>query len=277
MPNKVSSIIMDKAYKMVSDKGYSAKQTSSILKIDDGTMRKRLRLEYGYNFLPDGKKSVDSNYFNSIDTEEKAYWLGFFTADGYVNDKNGIELCLAEIDGYHVESFKKAIKSNHTISTKKAILNDKIFLSKRISIKDRQMANALRSYGITNKKSYESYIPKNLFSDNLMRHYIRGLFDGDGCIVIISTNPSIRCACALTTASFQMAEDYITILNKHIRIVPKINHTMSRLGVLDLSICNKKETLAFLNWIYKDATIYLKRKYNKYIAVLSQKLPEDLE
>lgn len=42
-------------------------------------------------------------YFENIDTEEKAYWLGFLYADGYVNaNEDKIELCLAEKDFHHL-------------------------------------------------------------------------------------------------------------------------------------------------------------------------------
>ena len=49
-------------------------------------------------------------HFENIDTEEKAYWLGFLYADGYVNaNEDKIELCLAEKDFHHLEKFKNFI------------------------------------------------------------------------------------------------------------------------------------------------------------------------
>ena len=60
-------------------------------------------------------------YFDKINTEEKAYWLGFLYADGSISSKEDkIELGLAEKDLHHIEKFKQT--------------HDKIFLSRVLNI-----------------------------------------------------------------------------------------------------------------------------------------------
>lgn len=50
----------------------------------------------------------NENIFDVIDSEEKAYWLGFLFADGYISSsKNTIELSLALKDKEHLEKFAK--------------------------------------------------------------------------------------------------------------------------------------------------------------------------
>lgn len=73
MPAKYTNELLEKAYDLIVNHGYSANKTSKELNIDNGTMRKRLKEKYGQIFLPNGKKQVDSTFFNKIDTEEKAY------------------------------------------------------------------------------------------------------------------------------------------------------------------------------------------------------------
>ena len=59
---------------------------------------------------------VNENYFESIDSDEKAYWLGFLSADGYIHEgRNTITLALQESDKVHIEKFKKAISATYPI------------------------------------------------------------------------------------------------------------------------------------------------------------------
>lgn len=263
MPAKYTNELLEKAYDLIVNHNYSANKTSKELGIDNGTMRKRLKEKYGQIFLPDGKKQINSTFFNKIDTEEKAYWLGFFTADGYVSKTNNIELCLAEVDKKHVEAFKESIKSKHTISKKVAILNDKTFLAYRINIKDKNIANDLRNYGLTNNKSYNAFIPEQQIPNDLIRHYIRGYFDGDGCIFYNKTHSGLYVS--VVTASKQMSIDFCNIIKKYIDIDMYCNKRERRDSIIfELRLNKKKDVYRFLSWIYDDSTIYLERKYNKF-------------
>lgn len=262
MPKAYSKEILQTAYDLITVKEYSANKAAKELGIDCGTMRKRLKEQFGLEFLPDGKKQVDSHYFDTIDTEEKAYWLGFLTADGYVSDTNTIELCLAETDKEHVEKFKKAISSKHSISLKKVTVDEKVFLSYRISIKDTVMANALRSYGLTSDKSYTAYIPE--IPNEFIRHYIRGLFDGDGSIMTRSSNHNLF-DISIISGSPQMIDDFCNVVKKYIGIDMNIRLTR---GLTEARLSHQYKIKSFVDWIYGESTIYLDRKYNKIIAVL---------
>ena len=86
------------------------------------------------------KYSYDSNFFEKIDSEAKAYWLGFLYADGYIhrNYKNGkiksmsLELSLKSEDRAHLENFLRDIRSNVPIKDKVIKLNDKKYFANRI-------------------------------------------------------------------------------------------------------------------------------------------------
>ena len=66
--------------------------------------------------------TFNKDYFEEIDTEEKAYWLGFIYADGSINpSKNGLEISLKYSDKTHLQKFKKSIKYSRDIVTGKQI------------------------------------------------------------------------------------------------------------------------------------------------------------
>lgn len=60
--------------------------------------------------------SVNDDYFSEIDTEEKAYWLGFIYADGYVTGSK-LGITIANLDRMHLEKFKKCIGSDYKIKS----------------------------------------------------------------------------------------------------------------------------------------------------------------
>ena len=121
-------------------------------------------------------KNVLTN-FEKIDTEEKAYWLGFLYADGSVGSKEDkIELGLAEKDLKHIEKFKTFMNINNKISYREKTK------SYRMSFRSAQCKQDLINKGCVPKKSLILNFPnENQVPKYLIRHFIRGYFDGDGC------------------------------------------------------------------------------------------------
>src|SRR3989344_5923597 len=118
--------------------------------------------------------------FFRIWSSEMAYVLGFFVADGnMIRNKRGAYFISIEItDKDILEKMKKAIGSTHKISIRKNQFPEKD--SYRLQIGSKAMFNDLLKLGITPNKSKTidlPEIPKNYFSD-----FLRGYFDGDGCI-----------------------------------------------------------------------------------------------
>lgn len=124
---------------------------------------------------------VNENYFESIDSDEKAYWLGFLSADGYIHEgKNTITLELQESDKFHIEKFKKAISATYPI---KEIIHklDKEYTHYRITITSKKMVNDLAKYNVIQNKSLIFVPPKNI-NKNYLNYWIAGYMDGDGCL-----------------------------------------------------------------------------------------------
>jgi DNA-binding transcriptional regulator WhiA len=199
-------------------------------------------------------KNVLTN-FETIDSEEKAYWLGFLYADGSVgSSEDKIELGLAEKDLKHIEKFRDFMGISNKISYRESTK------SYRMSFRSANCKKDLIDKGCVPKKSLilkfptEEQVPKTL-----IKHFIRGYFDGDGWF----TN---------TDSCFQVGiigtEDFIKGFLDNIENVNKDNKifTVHRTdGAKRYVFGAYQDVLNFLNWIYEDSNVYLDRKYEHYL------------
>jgi hypothetical protein len=120
---------------------------------------------------------VDDTFFDNIDNEEKAYWLGFLTADGNIpKTGKGVRLQLAVRDTGHVMKFAQATQSTHKMTT----CWTKEHPSTHIVISSRKLAAALVRLGVVPNKSF--IVKPASIHPELTRHYWRGLVDGDGSV-----------------------------------------------------------------------------------------------
>jgi len=122
------------------------------------------------------KWSVDERFFDSIDSEAKAYWLGFLTADAHVG-RTVIQIGLASRDRDHLLSFRSFLGSSHPIVD----FVSSGHAASRIAIGSIRLANRLRELGLFTNKSATAH-PCTEIPDELLRHYWRGVVDGDGWI-----------------------------------------------------------------------------------------------
>lgn len=206
------------------------------------------------------KYKFNENYFDNIDNQDKAYWLGFFAADGYNHmSKCNIEIRLHNQDREILERFKESIKSNHPINLYKNTYCN-------LYIHSKHLCETLASYGLTQAKTYTLKIP-NIRKD-LMQHFIRGFFDGDGCFSVIHRNDRGPNSKTYQVNITGMSDPLLTIQD----------YIVKETGVKRLPLKSRKGTVAvtmhyggknvckkILDYLYKDANIYLKRKHDKYM------------
>jgi len=129
----------------------------------------------------------NDTYFENIDTEDKSYWLGFFYADGYVrkrHDSGQFKLKLCKKDKNHIELFKTNIKSEHIITDGVEFFtkNNKKYKSEYslLNIYSLKLVDDLIKHGCVQNKTQKIRFP--ILKNELIQHFIRGYFDGDGCI-----------------------------------------------------------------------------------------------
>ena len=158
---------------MLSSKELSKKYNCSISTITNlwGKYDLKNKIKHVY--------SLDENYFSKIDTDIKAYFLGFIAADGNIRKdflKMRIELNIQDYS--HLEKFRKSIQGENPIVESIRPKNHSCYID--VNCKD--FCLALNNLGITPKKSLTLKIDFSLIPKELRNHFIRGYFDGDGSI-----------------------------------------------------------------------------------------------
>lgn len=124
----------------------------------------------------------DRYFFYDIDSKEKAYWLGFITADGYINeDRNFLSLHLQWRDHEHLNKFLKAIQAEKRIKVKKEIHSTTGNFIASLTLNGKEMVECLNRHGVRQRKSGHE-IPDENIPKAFVQDYIRGLWDGDGHI-----------------------------------------------------------------------------------------------
>lgn len=200
------------------------------------------------------KYTYNRSFFSNIDTEEKAYWLGFVVADGSVIEKTRsmrLKIALKKSDEEHLHKFNKALDSNVPIRIKKINLGEKTHECCEVVINCTEMCRDLINIGVVPNKSCKEFIP-NIRKD-LIRHFVRGYFDGDGCI---TKKHRIKIC-----VSDEMASDLIRELSEiGIKFPPKAIQIKKGCKIKQLEICSNANISLFLDYIYKDSSVFLARK-----------------
>lgn len=234
--------------------GKSCSFLSKKYKISGNTISKFLK-ENGINVInkQNEQSGLKKDVFSIIDTEEKAYWLGFLYADGNVSsNSNRISIALKESDKEHLEKFKKFIGGDIKILYKKSV---KAYV---ISFRCKEMKKDLVLLGcIPNKTWLIDSIP--LIENSLKIHFIRGFFDGDGCITYGNKLKDNRYSVVINIVSNEkMLQSISNYLNENRNFSKKKNT-----NILMIRWSGKKAS-EILNLMYENSSIYLDRKYNRY-------------
>lgn len=242
--------------------------------IHDGLMY-RILSYHGINLQGSIRKYMfDESYFENINTEHKAYWLGFLYADGYISEiRNKIELTLKESDENHIIKFMNDINYNGNIIHKNILIGQKYFNASRIDLFSQTMTKSLIKAGCVQNKSLILKFPNNnIIPNKLQHHFMRGYFDGDGSITTSRQGRDLRFS-VLGTYDFLKQYDSILTLNGANSKIPKKEKSKA----YHLQYGGNVQVRKIFNFLYDNASIYLERKYNIFIAVLGQKPTEGQE
>lgn len=238
---------------------WSASKIAKLFNVDVNTITKRLRdndIEVKKKYR---KYLINEDYFESINTEEKAYWIGFLMADGY---NSGIYIRIDIQDEGHLEKLRDEIYVNNDmpVRNKKNKINNKNIYY--LTIQNSKILKDVEKMGIVNKKSMITEYPN--IEEKYDKYFIRGLFDGDGSLSY-SLDGNYRRYTYAIVGSKRLLESVKNRLSK-IEINIKIRKTKS---IYELYIRGNRQILKALNWMYDGSNIKLDRKFEKYQDMLN--------
>lgn len=206
---------------------------------------------------------INEDFFDTVDTQEKAYFLGLLYADGCNQpDKYRIRLGLQTADKALLERFRDAVfPEGRPLSCIRAH-TDKAGRHRgemwELRISNKHMSAVLEAHGMVARKTFVLAFPEWLRGD-LIPHFIRGYNDGDGCIES-AWKQQCRVELLGTWAFCQRAGEIATeVLG--ISVCFRKRKSISNL------VLNGRHALRFLDWIYADSTIHLSRKHAKYMEL----------
>lgn len=246
--------------------GFDRKKLSQMLKADGIQIKSRGmttgRSKYNHN----------TDAFKVIDTEEKAYWLGFLYADGSVYEPRGtLELSLSEKDVNHLERFRDFISPEMDIKPR----NVNGHLCYRLQLVSMEIVQDLIDKGCTPAKSLTLQFPtEEQVPHHLLHHFMRGYFDGDGSIHYFydprdNSRPQVNIE-VIGTKEFLDA--YSKVLHEHgLPLREKYKENGRAFGY---RFGGNGLYAKFVNFLYNNATIYLERKHYPVAHVKSGELLE---
>jgi DNA-binding transcriptional regulator WhiA len=211
------------------------------------------------------KFPIDEHIFDEIDTEEKAYYLGFIYADGYIS-KNGYYLALdiSKIDEYILDRLQSLIYlgSNRPIKgVRKNFTTGKEYV--RVVISSSAVVASLIKHGVTSNKTFAIRFPTWIRPD-IRRHFIRGYFDGDGTI----TNNKMR-----PFFSIVSNQDFVTsllcVLKEECGIGElSVHKSVKTSDIYKFTVTKYTDIDNIYHYLYDDSNIYLTRKQTKFACLV---------
>ena len=202
------------------------------------------------------------NYFENIDSYNKAYWLGWLLSDGaitYQPEKSKFQLELT--------IKKEDEKILHLLEQDLGVQN-KVYNSqenyKRFSLGSKKIVTDLVKLGIKQNKSFTVKVPK--FDKQFNSAFLRGLFDGDGGFTVYTRTSGQKCA----ELSFCGNENVITwVLKTLLEDIPSLtkNSITKEGSIKRIRWSSKKDIILIRDYLYNNHNNhYLSRKYNLIYA-----------
>lgn len=212
---------------------------------------------------------LNEDYFSYINSEDKAYFLGFLYADGYIHDKRKyVYLTLQEDDKEILEKFQICLETNKPLLRIDRSNEPNTKTQWRLAITRKKIYNDLKRLGLYQKKSLTLTPDKLSFDENLIRHFIRGYFDGDGSFSWYrpkNRNTIQSCLSIVCTKEFC---EYFKIIFQNIEVKSSRGKRFNnKQNCFNFIISGNRQVLKSLKFIYENSSFYLKRKYTKYIKL----------
>lgn len=232
-------------------------------------------------------KVKNDDFFNEIDSEIKAYLLGFYLGDGSVNlptekrVRYEFRVTVSEKDVHILNLYQKYISPESSVhiaaKAKLSKIRGKYFYSKNqfgIDINSKKLCLTLDGYGYGQNKTYkEKHLP--LIEDKFMNSFLRGYFDADGVCITGEYNRSdrhtntkrVKSTFCITSKDKFILEDIQKHLLEKLNIDIKIYHEKPK-DVYNLKSACNPYLVKLYHYFYDNAEFYLGRKKESFSKVM---------
>lgn len=208
------------------------------------------------------------DFFENIDNEEKAYWLGFMFADGYIQDhsnrygEDSFGIALADDSKDIIEKFKISINATNPILHESKPNGQ---AQSRLHCCSQKTVNDLISHGCKKQKTKILQPPVGVPSE-LIPHFIRGFFDGDGSL---TRHQNKNCNHISYTVNFTTTYEMAKWLQETLKMGGIFKDSRSDITWY-YTLGGNQQALKFCHYIYDNASIWMNRKYERYKELLNK-------
>jgi hypothetical protein len=251
--------------------GLTSIEISEIFKVSKPTILKRLR-ENDVIMRPNAweKKYKFNEDFFSEYTTENCYWAGFIAADGWIGRTGSIGIEINRIDEKHLIKFCNIIKRDPILHYR-----DKIQESGNVShlcslnLRSETIINNLKNkFYIVPAKSLILKPPINIPFE-FQKHFVRGFFDGDGCITAsyAKKKKHYNTRFCITAGSYYILDWIKYVMQKQILNIgnPSITKDKRKKNTYGITFGGNKQVPLIMSWLYENCeNNYLDRKFKKY-------------
>lgn len=215
------------------------------------------------------KYTYNTSYFHNIDCEDKAYWLGFFCSDGFVSG-NEATISISEKDISLLKEINKSVNGNlnitHAHRSHKINGREVHIDCCTIRFRRKEIIDDLISHGCIPNKTFKLKFPnEKQIPNTLLRHFLRGYFDGNGCVCEIKERKELRFYFSCASIDFiNGITEYLSDNNI------KSYYRKQPCRCYEMTITGIENTKKFANLLYKDSNIFLNRKYDKFMRIYNK-------
>lgn len=220
--------------------------------------------------IPHEKQKYDINdeYFDDLRNPQSIYTIGFLYADGCNHDCTSVSLSLEEQDGYILEEINNNIENENPVNfLDKSNKHDFGYTYKnqyQLVIYNKRISKILNILGVVPRKSLILQFPKWLHP-SMYSFFVLGVFDGDGSIYRYIREKSTPQVNLTITSTDSFCKALVDICAKYIGIRGHIYDASCHNGITKVfTLSGPLVVKKFMDWMYKDSTIFLLRKYNRY-------------
>lgn len=222
------------------------------------------------------KENIKIDIFNPVNTPEAAYILGFYIADGCLNG-NKFVITLNEKDKEILEKIRDYMSPITKLIYKKETINKQGIVSHPMysfAFACKEIVNCLEDLGLGKNKTYLSKSIKNVVPKELMWDFIRGYWDGDGCISSSNVTKNVK------ETSYNYINIGFNIISKDPDILNEMNEFFIEEGINThvypdnkgnylVGTHSKSEVEKIYNKLYTSSNLFMERKRTKFNKIMA--------